>query len=53
MPAPCRGLEAALEEDASDAEHDPVDTVDGIQSDADDYALAELQSDPDDNEDWH
>ena len=45
--------QAELEEAASDADDDPVDTVDGIQSDADDDALAELQSDPEDDEDWH
>ena len=42
-----------MEEAASDAEEDPVDTVDCIESDADNDALAQLQSDPDDDEDWH
>ena len=42
-----------MEEAASDAEEDPVDTVDCIESDADDDTLAQLQSDPDDDEDWN
>ena len=42
-----------MEEAVSDAEEDPVDTVDGIESDAGDDTLAQLQSDPDNDEDWH